>query len=63
MTDAQIVQALANIASKGKYEVTPEGANIMNSVFVKVADLINRLEAAEDANTCEALGAEENASE
>ena len=47
MKDSQIVVALANIASKGKYEVTPEGARIMNATFEKVADLINRLEAAE----------------
>ena len=47
MTRAQIVQALANIASQGKYEVSPDGARRMNAIFDAAADLINELEAEE----------------
>lgn len=44
---SEVVIALANIASKGKYEVSPDGARVMNRVFEEVADLINELEAEE----------------
>jgi len=47
MKRSQIVTALANVASQGKYEVTPEGAKKMNAVFELVAGLINELEAEE----------------
>ena len=49
MRDSEIVIALADIASKGKYEVTPVGASHMNKVFLQVAQLINKLEAEEKA--------------
>ena len=47
---SQIVSALADMASKGKYDnVTIESAANMNSLFVLVAELINKLEDAESA--------------
>jgi hypothetical protein len=49
MKRSEIVIALANVASKGKYEVTPQGAKIMNDVFAQAAALINELEAEENA--------------
>ena len=51
MKDSEIIIALANIASRGKYEVTPAGAKQMNDVFAEVAKLINKLEAAEAEGT------------
>ena len=45
---SRIVQALADIASKGQYTVNPAGARHMNEVFVAVAALINDLEAEEN---------------
>ena len=50
MRDSEIVLALADIASRGKYEVTPSGAKHMNSIFDMVAGLINRLEEGEANN-------------
>jgi len=50
MKDSQIVLALAEIASKGKYEVLPEGARQLTAVFEMVAGLVNRLEAREKAD-------------
>ena len=44
MRDSEIVIALADIASKGKYEVTPVGARHMDKVFNLVAQLINKME-------------------
>lgn len=45
---SQVVLALADLASKGKYDnVTPEGARAMNNLFVLVAELINKLEESE----------------
>lgn len=44
MKRSEIVLALAEVASKGKYEVTPQGARQMNAIFEKTAQLINELE-------------------
>ena len=49
MKRSVIVTALADIASKGKYEVNPDGARAMNRVFELAANLINELEAEEAA--------------
>jgi ATP-dependent protease HslVU (ClpYQ) ATPase subunit len=46
---SEVVAALADIASRGKYEVSPIGARQMNEVFEHVAKLINELEAEEKA--------------
>lgn len=61
MKRSQVVIALANVASKGKYEVTPAGSKTMNDVFVAVAELINKLEEEEAAQEAFAatLGDEE----
>lgn len=49
VTAAQVVIALANMASKGKYDnVTPAEAREMNAIFDAAAELINQLEAAEN---------------
>jgi len=53
MKQSEVVVALANLASQGRYEVTPEGARRMNQVFAAVATLINELEAAEEAAVVE----------
>ena len=47
MKASQIVKALADLASKGKYNVTRDGANEMNDIFEEAARLINELEAHE----------------
>lgn len=48
ITAAQIVVALADMASKGKYDnVTPAAARQMNAIFDAAAALINQLEDAE----------------
>jgi len=47
MKKSQIVQALADIASQGKYKVSVDGARKMNDVFIAVAKVINELEAEE----------------
>jgi len=60
MVRSQVVIALANLASKGKFEVTPAGSAAMNEVFVAVAELINELEAQEAE---ELAAAEETPSE
>ena len=44
MRQSQIIQALADIASQGKYTVSPDGARRMNEVFEEAANLINELE-------------------
>jgi hypothetical protein len=47
MKASEVVRALADVASKGKYTVDPSGAKILNDVFRAAADLINTLEAEE----------------
>lgn len=49
--DSEIVKALADIASKGRYDIRPPEARQMNVVFELVAGLINRMEAAEKEET------------
>jgi len=49
MKQSEVVIQLANLASKGKYEVTPAGSQQMNALFEMVAKLINELEEAEKA--------------
>lgn len=46
--DSEIVKALADFASRGKYEMTPRGAKVVNDLYVQVAALINRLERQEE---------------
>lgn len=46
---SEVVIALADVASRGKYEVSPAGAKQMNAIFDEVAKLINELEAEEEA--------------
>ena len=48
-TRSQVVIALANLASAGKYEVNADGARNMNRLFERVAEVINSLEAEEKA--------------
>jgi hypothetical protein len=55
----EVIIALADMASKGKYDnVTPEAARQMNAIFDATAELINQLEEAEknlaEANMVEA---------
>ncbi len=45
-----VVQRLANLASEGRYSVTPNEARLMNALFVLVAEVINDLEAEESAD-------------
>jgi hypothetical protein len=47
MERSKVVIALAEIASQGKYEVSPAGARKMNAIFDAVAKVINELEAEE----------------
>lgn len=47
MLRSKIVLQLAELASQGKYTVSPKEATYINDLFVRVADLINELEAAE----------------
>ncbi len=48
VTASQVVIALADMASKGKYDnVTKEASQQMNAIFEAAAQLINELEAAE----------------
>ena len=49
MKDSEIVLALANIASQGKYNITIADAQKMTALYEQVATLINKLEAAEAA--------------
>ena len=58
MERSKVVTALAEIASQGKYEVSPEGARRMNQVFTLVANLINELEAEESVPVSETGGGE-----
>jgi hypothetical protein len=51
MERSKVVIALAEIAAQGTYKVTPAGAQRMNAVFEAVANLINELEAEENAKT------------
>ncbi len=57
---SQIVTALANLASSGKYEVTPQAAKAMNALFEVTAELINALEEAEKLNAENEAKANEN---
>ena len=47
MKDSEIVLALANVASQGKYNITIADAQKMTALYEQVATLINNLEAAE----------------
>jgi len=47
MTRSQIVKALADLASQGRYSVDRAGAANMNALFEAVANVINSLEADE----------------
>lgn len=47
MIRSEVVIALAEVASQGKYTVSPEGARRMNEIFDQVAKLVNCLEAEE----------------
>jgi len=47
MKASQVVIALAEVASQGKYTVDPKGAKLINEVFAAAAELINQLEASE----------------
>ena len=47
MKDSEIVLALANVASQGKYNITIADAQKMTALYERVATLINKLEAAE----------------
>ena len=49
MTRSQIVQALADLASQGRYSVDPAGARNMTALYEAVAGVINSLEAEEAA--------------
>ena len=49
MKDSEIVLALANVASQGKYNITIADAQKMTALYERVATLINNLEAAEAA--------------
>lgn len=49
MKRSEIVIALANVASQGKYTVDPAGARKINAVFDAAAKLINELESEESA--------------
>lgn len=49
MKRSKIVIALADLASRGRYDVDPAGARQINQVFEAVAGLINELEAEEAA--------------
>jgi len=47
MSRSQVVLELANLASRGRYSVTPLEATRMNKLFIEVAEVINQLEAEE----------------
>ena len=47
MKDSEVVLALANVASQGKYNITIADAQKMTALYEQVATLINKLEAAE----------------
>jgi hypothetical protein len=50
VSDAKVVEALANLASRGTYNnVTPAIAKEMNELFEAVAQLINKLESQNDS--------------
>lgn len=44
MKRSAVVQALADVASQGTYQVRPEQARQMNTIFELAARLINELE-------------------
>lgn len=48
---SQIIKELADMASAGTYQVTPAQSQRMNALFVVVAELINGMEKAENANS------------
>ena len=47
MKRSEVVVALADLASKGKYTVEPAGAKYMTELYAVVAQIINELEAEE----------------
>ena len=49
MTRSQIVKALADLASSGRYTVDPAGARNMTALYELVAGVINSLELEEAA--------------
>lgn len=57
MKRSVLVQMLANLASKSKFEVTPSNvgtlAREINTLFTETAEFINELEGAESAETLE----------
>jgi len=63
MKRSEVVLALANIASKGKYEVTAAGAKVMDEAFRAVAEVINSLEEEEAAFEEAPFEAKESSSE
>ena len=50
MLRSQVVIRLANLASTGKYEVTPAEAKAITNLYNEVAEVINELEHEEDEN-------------
>jgi len=50
LKQSQVVKALADLASSGRYTVDPAGARNMNAIFTLVATLINELEELEEEN-------------
>ena len=49
MERSKIVQALADLASQGRYSVDPQGARNMTALYEAVAGVINSLEDEEAA--------------
>jgi hypothetical protein len=47
MVRSRVIIELANMASQGRYSVTPQEAARMNILFKEVAQVINELEAEE----------------
>ena len=58
---AAVVQALADLASQGRYSMDRQGARNMNTLFELVAALINELE--DEAATPDVAEDEEESSE
>ena len=54
MVRSKVVQALADLASSGRYTVDPAGARNITALYEVVAQLINELEA-EEVNEVAAL--------
>ena len=59
MKDSEIVMALANVASQGKYNITIADAQKMTALYERVATLINLLEAEEAVEEAEAKAVED----